>query len=173
MRTSTTICLLAGFGAVAFTAAPAQRTARVRAPVAAAHCADGLRAELHRPSFENTSLDAPSRRPTARQLETLRLRAGQRFRAVANAMCAQGRLRPAALRPFRRLLVQQADGADNTAFMSGGHEFGRDTLVFQFVFDQGGARISYSVPDEADLREGLLCWSNSNRYRRMCEERLP
>lgn len=139
---------------------------------ASATCTSSLRTELDRPSFENRA--TPNRRPTAAQLETLRTQAEQRFRAVAARMCATRLLRADALRPFRRLLIQQADGADNTAFMTGDEAIGgRGTLVFQYVFDEGGEAIRYSVPDEQDVREGLICWADWDGNSEMCEQRLP
>lgn len=167
------ICLIAGLCAFPATAAPARGMVRSGPGAGAAHCADSLRPELDMASLAPAGSSESGRMPSSRQLETLRLQAGQRFKAVANAMCARGELRPAQLAPYRRLLIEQADGADSSAFMSGGREHGRDALVFQFVYDQGAERVSYAVPAEADVRDGLLCWSAWARHRRMCEGRLP
>lgn len=131
-------------------------------------CADGLRAEVDRQSFRHLETSPPHRRLSAAQVEALRAQAGRRFREVANAMCARGQLRPTQLRRFQHLRLQQAEGANEAAFMSEGQ-----ALTFQYVFDEGQPGPHFRVPDAADVRDGLLCWSNWRRYRRMCEQRVP
>lgn len=134
----------------------------------AAGCAEGLRVEIDSGSFA-----ASGAAPSAAAVEALRGEAERSFRRVADALCAGGTLPTAAFRPFRRLLVQQADGADNAAFWAGEGTPRAGDLVFQAVFRAGGARPALAVPPDEDLREGLICWNDFEGNRAMCEERLP
>ncbi len=140
------------------------------APAAApAGCADRLEAEIDAASFA-----VPGAMPAQPALAALRGEAARAVRRVAGAMCADGSLPAGALRPFRRLLVQQADGADNAAFWSGEGTPAPGDLVFQAVFHRGaGAGPALAMPGDRDLREGLLCWHDFEGNRAMCEERLP
>jgi hypothetical protein len=132
----------------------------------AASCAGGFGAEVDRASFT-----APDAAPSAPELEALRESAEALVQRVAGRMCAAGELRGEALRPVRRLVVQQGAGADDVVFFA---EEGRaDGLVFQFVFDGVGEGAGLGLPDEGDVREGLLCWADGDAYREMCEGRLP
>jgi hypothetical protein len=86
-------------------------------------------------------------------------------------MCADGELRGEALRPFRRLVVKQGAGAYDVLFSA---QKGRaDGLVFQSVFIGSGDGAGLGLPDQAEVREGLLCWADADAYREMCAGRLP
>lgn len=138
------------------------------APAPAPGCGDALPVAIDAASFAASGV-APS--PAA--VERLRGESERAFRRVANALCAEGGLPAGAFRRFRRLLVQQADGADNAAFWSGEGTPQAGDLVFQSVFHQGGERPALIMPPDADLREGLVCWHDFEGNRAMCEERLP
>lgn len=162
MRATFPVGLIAAVGMACLTAGSGRAPAA--APTPAASCAGGLRAEVDGASFA-----APGPAPSAPEIEALRESAGALVRRVAGRMCARGELRPEALRPVRRLVVQQGAGADDVLFFA--DEERADGLVFQFVFDGGGEGLG--LPDEEDVREGLLCWANADAHRAMCEERLP
>ncbi len=134
-------------------------------------CLFSFPTEVDGRSFQDSAL--PNRRPTAAQLEALRIQAQRRFWTVFRRLCTAGRVPPIVLRPFRRLLLQHAAGADNTVFTADDGEAGDDTLVFQYVFDEGGDTVRLSAPDEADIRDGLICWFAYDRHQSMCEQRLP
>jgi hypothetical protein len=74
-----------------------------------------------------------------------------RFAAAARRLCAAGLLRPADLARFRRLVVQNGEGATEpllyrTPDMPAG------TFVFQFAFQDGGP------PPPAEFERALRCW---------------
>jgi hypothetical protein len=131
-------------------------------------CADALRVEIDAGSFA-----ASGAAPSAAAVQALRGEAERAFRRAGNALCAEGAIPARAFASFRRLLVQQADGADNAAFWAGEGTPQAGDLVFQAVFHAGGERPALAVPPDADLREGLICWHDFDGHRAMCEERLP
>ena len=159
----------AGAGGERAAAPPAAAAPPPVAPPAAPArgCADALPVEIDAGSFAR-----PDGAPTAAALEALRGEAERGFRAAAAALCAERALPADAFARFRRLLVQQADGADNAAFWSGEGTPAPGDLVFQAVF-LGGEAAALAMPDDRDLREGLVCWHDFEGHRAMCEERLP
>lgn len=148
-------------------AAPAPSEAAAP-PAAAPGCGDALAVAIDAASFAASGVA-----PSAAQVERLRGEAEAAFRRVANGLCGEGALPAGAFRRFPRLLVQQADGADNAAFWSGEGTPEPGDLVFQAVFHQGGERPALAMPPDSDLREGLICWHDFEGNRAMCEERLP
>lgn len=131
---------------------------------AAAGCAAGMKSEVDKDSF-----GAAGEPPSAQQFEALRAKADLLFRDVANRMCAANELKPDEIGLFRRLLIQNGGGADNTAIYSD-PEQGSDTLIFQYTFE--GEVLG--VPGAEDVREGLLCnFGDEEKYREMCELRRP
>jgi len=131
-------------------------------------CADGLPVAI-----DAASVAASGVAPSPAAVERLRGEAERAVRRVANALCVDGGLPEGAFRRFPRLLVQQADGADNAAFWSGEGTPQAGDLVFQAVFHEGGERPALAMPPDPDLREGLICWHDFDGNRAMCEERLP
>lgn len=77
--------------------------------------------------------------------------AGRRFAAAARRLCAAGVLRPTDLARFRRLVVQNGEGATEPLIYRtpGMPPF---TWVFQFAFQDGGP------PPVADFERALKCW---------------
>ena len=139
------------------------------APVAAAPgCGDALPVAIDAASFGHSGIA-----PSPAQVERLRGEAEAAFRRVARTLCGEGVLPEGAFRRFPRLLVQQADGADNAAFWSGEGTPAAGDLVFQAVFHEGGERPALSIPPDTDLREGLICWHDFEGNRELCEARLP
>ena len=132
-------------------------------------CAEVVRAEIDAGSFAAALGDGA---PSAAQLETLRGQAERLFRMVAGEMCASGEIDAAAVAPIRRLLVQYGGGADNTAIYTDPEVHEADVLVFQYVFagDEAG---TLSVPEAADLKEGLLCHFRPQANQAMCAGRTP
>ena len=149
--------------------APSVAGNRAAAEPQAQGCAQLVRAEIDAGSFAAALGDLA---PSAAQLETLRGQAERLFRMVAGEMCASGEIDAAAMAPIRRLLVQYGGGADNTAIYTDPEVHEADVLVFQYVFagDEAG---TLSVPEAADLREGLLCHFRPQANEAMCAERTP
>lgn len=146
-------------------AAPAPAAPAPAAP-AARGCGNSLPVAIDAASFAHTGA-APA------QVERLRGEAEAAFRRVARALCGEGALPEGAFRRHPRLLVQQADGADNAAFWSGEGTPEAGDLVFQAVFHEGGERPALLLPPDPDLREGLICWNDFEGNRALCEARLP
>lgn len=140
----------------------AAEKAAAPAPTPAA-CATPQQVELDAASFESSDVPAfPQER-----LEAFRRSAAAAFGAAVEAACAAGELDPARLASIRRLLIQSASGATETAFYEDEESVGAGTLVFQFIFVEA----DLAVPDHADIREGLSCWANPERP--VCAEREP
>lgn len=135
-----------------------------------AGCMASLRAEVDKGSFESITT---SPRDLAKRLEKLRLEAERLFKKVGNRMCASGELPAREFASLRRLLVQNGSGADNTAIYRDTEKFGSETLVFQYVFVTGDEAGTLALPEEADLREGLLCHFAAEANEAMCADRLP
>ncbi|HEX8224318.1 MAG TPA: hypothetical protein VF605_10935 [Allosphingosinicella sp.] len=77
----------------------------------------------------------------------------QRFEATARRLCGAGALRPADLARFRRLVVQNGEGATEpllyrTPDMPAG------SWVFQYAFQDGGP------PPAEEFERALRCWKN-------------
>jgi hypothetical protein len=140
-------------------AAPASTAAPASAPA----CALPERVELDAASFEGSGVPAfPPQR-----LEAFRQNAATAFRSAAQSACAAGEIAPARLAAVRRLLIQSASGATETAFYEDAESVGAGTLVFQYVF----AEDDLAVPEAADIRVGLICWIDPGREQ--CAEREP
>ncbi|HWT13241.1 MAG TPA: hypothetical protein VN231_10850 [Allosphingosinicella sp.] len=101
------------------------------------------------------------------RLEAFRQAAGAAFAAAADAACAAGEVDPARLRGLRRLVVQSASGATESAFYEDRESVGAGALVFQYVFLEA----DIDIPDAADLRAVLVCWADPDRP--SCADRLP
>jgi hypothetical protein len=143
--------------------ANAATAANAAAPASAPACAVPERVELDVASFEGSGVPAfPPQR-----LEAFRQSAAAAFRLAAQSACAAGEIEPARLAAVRRLLVQSASGATETAFYEDAEGAGAGTLVFQYVF----AEDDLAVPEAADIRMGLICWTDPERAE--CAERAP
>lgn len=149
-------------------AAPVPAEAAQAPAPAAPGCGDALPVAIDSASFAHSGVA-----PSPAQVERLRGEAETAFRRVARTLCGEGALPADAFRRFPRLLVQQADGADNAAFWSGEGTPRAGDLVFQAVFHEGGESPALLIPPDVDLREGLICWNDFDGHREMCEARLP
>ena len=74
-----------------------------------------------------------------------------RFTAAARRLCAAGVLRPADLARFRRLVVQNGEGATEPLIYRD-ELMGPDIFVFQYAFQDGGP------PAPAEFERALRCW---------------
>jgi hypothetical protein len=74
-----------------------------------------------------------------------------RFAAAAARLCAAGVLRPADLKQFGELVVQNGEGATE-AVIYREEGMGPRTFVFQFAFQNGGP------PEPASFERALRCW---------------
>lgn len=138
-------------------AAPAAPSANAQA------CPMPQQVELDATSFVRS--DVPAFAP--QRLEAFRASAAAAFRSAAGAACAAGELDRARLGAVRRLLIQSASGATEATFYEEEESAGAGTLVFQYVF----AEADLAIPEAADIRSGLLCWSDPGRAE--CAEREP
>jgi hypothetical protein len=120
------------------------------APTSASGCADGIRYELDRSAFKTFGNNEPI--PPVR-LEPFRKRAANLFKDAANRLCARKAIPAAGVARIRRLLIQNGSGAMEPTLYSDPH-FGRDTLVFQWVFSEGP---TLEVPKRADVESALVC----------------
>ena len=133
------------------------------APARASACPTPQQVEIDGASFVRS--DVPAFAP--QRLEAFRDSAAAAFRSAAEAACLAGELDRARLAGLRRLLIQSASGATETAFYEDAESAGAGTLVFQYVF----AEEDLAVPDPADIRIALICWSDPERAQ--CAEREP
>lgn len=76
---------------------------------------------------------------------------GLRFAAAARRLCTAGTLRPADLARFRRLIVQNGEGATEPLIYRTA-QMPRGTWVFQFAFQEGGP------PAPVEFERALRCW---------------
>ena len=74
-----------------------------------------------------------------------------RFTAAAKRLCAAGILRAADLARFRRLIVQNGEGATEPLVYQE-ESMGRETFIFQYAFQDGGP------PPPAEFERALRCW---------------
>lgn len=75
----------------------------------------------------------------------------QRFETAARRLCAAGLLRPADLARFRRLVVQNGEGATEPVIYRTGAMPPR-AWVFQYAFQEGGP------PAVEAFEQALRCW---------------
>jgi hypothetical protein len=75
----------------------------------------------------------------------------RRFADAARRLCEAGVLRPADLARFRRLVVQNGEGATEPLLYRD-PAMGPGAFVFQYAFQDGGP------PDPAAFEQALRCW---------------
>jgi hypothetical protein len=126
--------LLLGAAVPAAAAPPASKACRI----AVTASADG--------SFAQAGYDASPARLTPLVALTR-----DRFTAAARRLCAAGILRPADLARFRKLVVQNGEGATEPLIY---HDelMGPDFHIFQYAFQDGGP------PAPAEFERALRCW---------------
>jgi hypothetical protein len=74
-----------------------------------------------------------------------------RFTAAARRLCAAGILRPADLLRFRKLVVQNGEGATEPLIYRD-ERMAPDSFIFQYAFQDGGP------PPPAEFEQALRCW---------------
>jgi hypothetical protein len=141
MRTGLLILLAAG-GLAAGAPATAAQPARTARPA----CQLSLRAAPDTPSFAGAGRNAASAPALAQA-------AGATFAAAASHLCAVGVVRPAHLAAYRRLLVRNAEGADEPNIYDDAEEQ-PGALILEYAF-AGGAG-----PTRAAVEAALRCWRN-------------
>ncbi len=123
-----------------------------------AGCAAHLSVGLDGKSFDAAQLgEAPSERARWRD------QSAAAFKRAANSLCA-GEMDRSRLANFKALLIQYGGGADSTAVWHDGDR--PETLILQYDFSPGAP-----APDQADVRDGLICWNDPNAP--ICPDRMP
>ena len=97
-------------------------------------------------SFAQAGYDA---RPA--RLEPLAALTRDRFAAAARRLCTGGVLRPTDLARFRKLIVQNGEGATEPLIYRT-PEMAPGIYVFQYAFQDG------DPPDAAAFEQALRCW---------------
>jgi hypothetical protein len=122
-------------------------------------CSEELAVDLDLESFRAAGIEAGPA-----ELDRWRDGAGANFKAAGNALCAGGHVDPELLLGAKRLLVQYGAGADSAAVWQ--DEAKPDAVILQYAFSTGSPG-----PNQADVRDGIICWNDPNEAR--CAERLP
>jgi len=130
--------LFFGLLAVAALAAPS--------PARAAACPFSARASAHSESFEAAGYDSSPAR-----LSRLAALTRDRFAAAARRLCEKGVLRPGDLRRYRRMVVQNGEGATEPVIYEDGL-MGPGFFIFQFAFQNGGP------PEPKAFEQAIRCW---------------
>lgn len=102
-------------------------------------------------SVDRESFARAGHRSGPARLESLNALTRDRFTAAARRLCAARVLTPSDLARFRRLVVQNGEGAtEPLIYREEGS--GRDLLTFQYAFQNGGP------PGPAEFEQALRCW---------------
>jgi hypothetical protein len=99
--------------------------------------------------------DAASFTTAGRSGAQLAQAVGATFAAAASHLCAAGVVRAANLRPYRRLLVRNAEGAAEPNIYDDAEEQ-PGALILEYAFAGGPA------PTQAAIEAALRCWRNPN-----------
>ena len=124
-----------------------------------AGCADGLTVELDRQSFSAAGLGVGQA-----ELDRWGRDSAAAFKAAAAQLCTQGKLAPADLAAFKRLLIQYAGGADSAAIWV--DDTSPSAIILQYAFYPGAP-----APSTGEAGEALACWGDPDTP--ACLERLP
>jgi len=135
--------LLLALGSLGAAAAPAAAAQPARPA-----CHLSLRAEPDTNSFGVAGRDAARAPLLARET-------GAAFAAAASHLCATGIVRAAHIARYRRLLVRNAEGADNPNSDDDSEEQ-PGALIIEYAFADGPA------PAQAAIEAALRCWRNPN-----------
>lgn len=122
------------------------------APAAAATQTESAVCRLSLPAAPDAQSFAGSGRDGARAA-ALAEQTGAVFAAAASQLCAAGVVRPAQLRPYSRLLVRNAEGADSPSIYDDAEEQ-PGALIIEYAFADGPA------PVQAAVEAALRCWRN-------------
>jgi len=140
MRLKLLTLAAAGLAAAAFAPSQAAQPARGGA------CALSLPAEADNMSFDDGGRASGAAR--ARLVQAT----GTNFAAAASHLCASGVVRAAHLRPYRRLLVRNAEGATEPKVYDDAEEL-PGALIIEYVFED-------SAPAQPAIEAALRCWRN-------------
>lgn len=132
-------------GVLGAAAGPATAQARTGA------CRISLRAEAEAASFAGAGRNAAPARTAQIARE-----AGAAFAAAASHLCAAGVIRPAHVAPFSRLLVRNAEGADDPAVYDDAEQQ-PGALIIEYAFAGGAA------PGQAAIEAAIRCWRDPER----------
>jgi hypothetical protein len=142
MRLKLLTLMVAGLAATAFAPSLAAQPARG----AAGACALSLPAEADNASFDDAGrVSGPAR---ARLVQAT----GANFAAAASNLCGSGVVRAANLRPYRRLLVRNAEGATEPKIYDDAEEL-PGALIIEYVFED-------AAPAQPAIEAALRCWRN-------------
>ena len=130
-----------GLGLLALAGAALPAAARAAAPA----CRISVTASAD-DSFAGAGYDSSPAR-----LRALAALTRDRFAAAARRLCASGVLRPGDLERFRRLVVQNGEGATEPLIYRD-RAAAPGSYVFQFAFQNGGP------PGPAGFEHALRCW---------------
>ena len=142
MRMKLKLLTLAVAGGLA-ALAPAQQSA---AQPASGACALALRAEADGESFEMAG------RAEGAARDRLVQQTGANFATAASRLCAARVLTAAHLRPYRRLLIRNAEAATEPNVYDDAEEQA-GALIIEFVFES-------AAPSAAQIERALRCWRN-------------
>jgi hypothetical protein len=128
-------------------AAPAAPTAPTSA---SAGCADRLVFAMNPDKGQEALQDhlAPAK------LEQVRKGTEARFKTVANRMCVSGELPAAALAPFEKVVITDAEGASEPTIYAG------EGKVLNYELAFAG---SQDIPGEAEFHDAFLCFKDPQR----------
>jgi hypothetical protein len=144
MRAGQALVFVGILAVAAFAAAPgAARNVRASCAVSVAASADD--------SFAIAGYDSSPAR-----LSKLAALTRQRFTAAALRLCAGRELSPADLARFRRLTVQNGEGATEPVIYRE-PDMAAGTYIFQFAFQNG------DPPEAAAFEDALRCWKKPER----------
>jgi len=93
---------------------------------------------------------------TPARLSRLAALTRDRFAAAARRLCAAGVLKPTDVARFRRLVVQNGEGATEPLVYQD-PPMGPSVFIFQFAFQDGGP------PEPAAFEQALRCWKYPKR----------
>ncbi|HEV2815861.1 MAG TPA: hypothetical protein VGW40_01360 [Allosphingosinicella sp.] len=129
-------------------AAPLAAASLAAAPAPRAACRIALPAAPDAQSFSAAGRNGARAGALAQQTGTV-------FAAAASRLCASGALRAAHFARYRRLLVRNAEGADNPNIYDDAEEQ-PGALIIEYAFADGPA------PAQGAVEAALRCWRNPN-----------
>jgi len=119
---------------------------RASAQPAGGTCSLSLPAEADGESFDMAErASGPARARLVQQT-------GANFAAAASHLCATRVVTAANLRPYRKLLVRNAEGATEPNIYDDAEEQ-PGALIIEYVFEN-------AAPTQAQIEHGLRCWRN-------------
>lgn len=123
-------------------------------PAAAAGCADRLHVVIESGSIRAAARPERIEEPA---LETLRTAAGAEFKEAAERLCRARKLAPAALKPFRQVVVLQGSGCASPCVWREDGKFGGQAIIFQYIW----AESKLAVPPPAEIEAAIACFATN------------